>query len=320
LNELLLYRFPYRMIPRLPPAKLMANIVRATSDFIDDRRKSLVRWLTIVSSHPLLREDGMIRVFLTDGHADQATWIRDQYRHFPDEFIISNMGNKARDMATPGLRTEVMESKAQMTNLSEILGKLAGVTGRLVTRRGDEQGDMVELARELGSLNANSVFSSGSSLDKNSIYDVSKEISGFSTVLSNSQKQLDTLVNQRVLMLGDMVFAFMDMIDRHDKGLLKEHKVATEKMGMIKCRDLRGALATDIEMRDFLEKNINENEIVLTDLESRQAFALLCMHSEGKVLVQFVSSFVNILKCLSDVESKLNGQQMEIWNIIHQLL
>ena len=51
-----------------------------------------------------------------------------------------------------------MESKAQMTNLSEILGKLAGVTERLVTRRGEEQGDMVQLARELGSLNANSVF------------------------------------------------------------------------------------------------------------------------------------------------------------------
>ena len=54
-------RFPYRMVPRLPPAKLMANIVGVTSDFIEDRRKSLVRWLTIVTSHPVLREDTMIR-------------------------------------------------------------------------------------------------------------------------------------------------------------------------------------------------------------------------------------------------------------------
>ena len=39
---------------------------------------------------------------------------------------------------------------------------------------------------------------------------------------------------------------------------------------MIKCRDLRGALMTDIEMRDLLEKNISNHEVVLTDLESRQ--------------------------------------------------
>ena len=49
------------IVPRLPPAKLMANIVGVTSDFIDERRKSLVRWLTIVTSHPVIREDSMIR-------------------------------------------------------------------------------------------------------------------------------------------------------------------------------------------------------------------------------------------------------------------
>ena len=50
----------------------------------------------------------------------------------------------------------------------------------------------------------------------------------------------------------------------------KEHKIATEKIGMIKMRDMRGALATDMEMRNLAETNISENEIVLTDLESRQ--------------------------------------------------
>ena len=48
-------RFPYRLIPRLPPAKLMANIVGVTSDFIELRRKSLERWLTIITSHPVVR-------------------------------------------------------------------------------------------------------------------------------------------------------------------------------------------------------------------------------------------------------------------------
>ena len=71
-------------------------------------------------------------------------------------------------------------------------------------------------------------------------------------------------------MLLDVVTGYMDMVERHEKGLVKEHKLATEKIGMIKCRDLRGALVTDIELRDMVEKNISNHEVVLTDLESRQ--------------------------------------------------
>ena len=71
--------------------------------------------------------------------------------------------------------------------------------------------------------------------------------------------------------LGPIV---LPSVARHEKGLLKEHKIAAEKIGMIKVRDLRGALATDMEMRNLLETNIQKNEIVLTDLESRQVTAV----------------------------------------------
>ena len=89
-------RFPYRMIPKLPPAKLLANVVGVSSDFIDERRKGLVRWLTIVTSHPVIKADTgrMIRIFLTDNRTDQASYLRDQFRHFPDEFVLSNIGYK----------------------------------------------------------------------------------------------------------------------------------------------------------------------------------------------------------------------------------
>ena len=82
--------------------------------------------------------------------------------------------------------------------------------------------------------------------------------------------RLDTEVHQKVLSLLDVLTAYANMMERHKKGLLKEHKIASEKIGMIKMRDLRGALATDMEMRNLVETNITENEIVLTDLESRQ--------------------------------------------------
>ena len=42
-------------------------------------------------------------------------------------------------------------------------------------------------------------------------------------------RQLDGKVNQRIQTLGDLVMAYTDMMDRHDKGLLKEHKVKMTK-------------------------------------------------------------------------------------------
>ena len=108
---------------------------------------------------------------------------------------------------------------------------------------------------------------------KDLYYRTSKEISSLSTGLTERNTRLDLEVNQAVLSLLDVVTAYSEMMVRHEKGLLKEHKIAGEKIGMIKMRDLRGALATDIEMRNILETNIQENEIVLTDLESRQVLS-----------------------------------------------
>ena len=86
------------------------------------------------------------------------------------------------------------------------------------------------------------------------------------------------------------------MMARHEKGLLKEHKIAAEKIGMIKMRDLRGALATDMEMRNLVETNIQENEIVLTDLESRQVQSVL-LSSISQTLDIFI--FPGLLSPLS---------------------
>ena len=38
-------------------------------------------------------------------------------------------------------------------------------------------------------------------------------------------------VSQMIMMLVDMVTGYMDMIDRHERGLIKEHKISTEKIG-----------------------------------------------------------------------------------------
>ena len=82
----------HRLVPRLPPAKLMANVVAVSSDFIGERKNALVRWLTIVASHPVVGDDQMVRFFMTDMMNDHANSLREQFRFFPDEFVMNEMG------------------------------------------------------------------------------------------------------------------------------------------------------------------------------------------------------------------------------------
>ena len=61
--------------------------------------------------------------------------------------------------------------------------------------------------------------------NKKLYYSVSKELSELGSKMIELSRELDEKVNQRIQTLGDMVVAYTDMMDRHDKGLLKEHKV-----------------------------------------------------------------------------------------------
>jgi len=324
LYELLLYRFPYRLIPKLPPAKLMANVVGVSSDFIDERRKALIRWLTIITSHPIVSEDSMIKFFLTDNFSDHATSIRDQYRHFPDEFILSDLGPKSRDLATAGLRASVMASKGQIHTLQEVIKRFSQFTEKICKRSQEEGQDMSEFTRELASIGNQSVFrmSDDSTWEKQKdfFYAASKELANLCAKITEQNKKEESEVHQKVLLLLDVATAHSDLFERHDKGLTKDHKMGIEKVGMVKNRDLRGALATDSKLRDAVEKRIAEHEIILTDLESRQAFALLCIESETKLTLMFASLLAAILHSLGVVEQQGAEDKTEVWRSLAVLM
>ena len=113
-QEVLLLRYPYRMIPRLPPKKLMGGMefsvpnmltllsdwklalhsvmficfdlsfkvrcqksviyILADREFIELRRRSLKRFLVLVVRHPVLVEDRITKYFLTFSGSVCNSW------------------------------------------------------------------------------------------------------------------------------------------------------------------------------------------------------------------------------------------------------
>jgi len=79
--------------------QLVANewcLLLADSHFIEERRKSLRRWLTLVARHPAVSGDPLLSFFLTYSGADVQHKIREIFRRVPDEFTTSELAARAK--------------------------------------------------------------------------------------------------------------------------------------------------------------------------------------------------------------------------------
>ncbi|CAG8653983.1 4819_t:CDS:2, partial [Ambispora leptoticha] len=68
LMECLEKKYPFRILPALPPKKIGVNGFYFTVDesFLEKRRKGLIRFLNFIARHPVLRDDELIKIFLTE--------------------------------------------------------------------------------------------------------------------------------------------------------------------------------------------------------------------------------------------------------------
>ena len=62
LFEVLSCRFPNRIVPPLPPQKFTALVRGVDSEFAEERRKGLLRWLRFLSAHPVLSKAVSVQV------------------------------------------------------------------------------------------------------------------------------------------------------------------------------------------------------------------------------------------------------------------
>jgi sorting nexin-8 len=80
LQNLLLIKYPYRMIPRLPPKQLMMD------SLLEERRLGLYRWLRLVAGHPIVGTGELFKHFITDKSVEHQESLRGVFHKELDEF------------------------------------------------------------------------------------------------------------------------------------------------------------------------------------------------------------------------------------------
>ena len=86
LQEVLLKRYPFRMIPELPPKKIRTS-QNLDPAFLKKRQHGLYNFINLIMKHPILKNDDLVLTFLTVP-TDLSTWRKQLNNKFDtvDEF------------------------------------------------------------------------------------------------------------------------------------------------------------------------------------------------------------------------------------------
>ncbi|XP_066246179.1 sorting nexin-8-like isoform X1 [Euwallacea similis] len=311
LHELLLNRFPYRLIPSLPPKKIIIN----DTQFLEERTRGLQRWLTLVCRHPVIYRDGIITFFLSDEGSDVQHRIRNAFRKAPDEFMTSDVAATAKELL-PADNGQIAISRDNIRSLVNIVVRLKQDVESLVEQSHASSRDIEDISAQLqniGSMNSQQFMENWDSVQKN-FAGMSRELHGISkTNLIRADYEKRT-VCEKLALLYDILVAHKELCERLEKGLANDHQVALSKMLALKKKKLQGAIrGIDAESVEQLEAKMLAQENIISSIDLRTDFSLYCVHLETQLVFAYLGTLPSILACLVDLRTKTHFELLDLW-------
>ncbi|XP_074647619.1 sorting nexin-8-like [Tubulanus polymorphus] len=319
LHEMLLLRYPYRMIPRLPPKKMMG----ADRYFIEDRRKSLRRFLNAVVRHPVIGQDKVIKYFLTFNGSDLQHKIKAAFSGVPDEFMTNELALKAKDLVPMDTQLQFSSAREHLRILTQTVTHLRDIADRMVTRSCNAASDMLLMGKELNALHNDtslvSTWATGNCDTWMYLKKGLKKVSLEFTTLSDKEREKglqedDGIVEQLNIFL-DILIAYRDLCDRQEKGVLTDHQRALQKMGQYKKKKMTATLHGPSEAGtvEQLEHRILAQENEISNMENRNYFSLYCVQMECQLVHANMVLLYKVLENMADVQSKSHSELGRVW-------
>lgn len=149
LAECLVKRYPFRCLPVLPPKRLSMPIPgrHLSSDdlFIERRRRSLERYLKMLSLHPVLREDKLVTVFFTEKQV-LSEWRNTAPPLYLDEEGITKIVDEGERMRIPeDLDHKLTQQRNAIPDLVDRWTSMVALIERIVKRRDADAADYSRL-------------------------------------------------------------------------------------------------------------------------------------------------------------------------------
>ncbi|KAF9482566.1 hypothetical protein BDN70DRAFT_801232 [Pholiota conissans] len=126
--DVLVRRYPFRLFPSLPPKR-----VGADEQFLEQRRRGLARSLNFVVNHPIMKDDGVLNIFLSEPSFE--AWRKQNAVSF-DEESASKRVDKIEEMSIPSdLEDKLAVVRGKISPLIEQWQRICILAERIIKRR-----------------------------------------------------------------------------------------------------------------------------------------------------------------------------------------
>ncbi|XP_032226562.2 sorting nexin-8 [Nematostella vectensis] len=316
-HDLLISRFPYRMVPKLPPKKLMG----ANKEFIEARRRALKRFLTLVARHPILCNDKIVVLFFTIKGSDIGQKMKDQFKMYPDEFATSPLSPRIKELVPMDVQANFNASKKQINALHNSVEKMKDVADHLTARTLGFSSDMLYFAKELSALSNDSIPTTVWACGNNDSWGHLKHgfngLTGHFSKLSDKASEWfrreDVGCGEVLALFLELTTSYKELCDRHEKGVLKDHQNSLHKMQQIKKRQISAQAKGQENMVDALESKIIEQEVDISNMENRNFFSLHCLQMETQLVHANLKMIAVALKKMVYSNALGNKEVAQVW-------
>lgn len=242
-------RYPFRLLPLLPPKRVAVNgrHLATDSNFVEKRRRGLVRFANALVRHPILGQEELVKMFLTV--PTELAGLRKQVSNsVQEEFLGKPLPPDLEDSLPTNLMDTFDTVRSGVRQSAEAYINLCTLLERLMKRNVGIAADYLRFSTALINLTENS--ESAYATDTNDVPLLNEGIKSTAKHLTTSQALLE------------------DEAKAWDEGVLEDFKKQRDTLvGVREMFDRRDRYAKD--NIPYLERRIESNEHKLQGLMNR---------------------------------------------------
>ncbi|MCJ8746447.1 hypothetical protein PDJAM_G00141910 [Pangasius djambal] len=329
-HELLLQRYAYRMVPALPPKRMLKGVLNSMSEreFIEGRRRGLGRFLNLVARHPFFSEDELVKIFLTFNGSDVQTKLRDAFKKMGDEFMTYTYATQAKEYLPPDIQALFTTCRELIRNIHNSFQKLRDRAERMAERSKENSTDLLMFGKELSTLGCDPsplpTLDSSKSMWADlrlSLRGLSSEFSLLSDKAAQQGRREEDDVVEKLNFFLDLLQSYRDLCERHEKGVLHEHQKVLQKYSVMKRQMMSAAVQPKEQVSvEQLESRIIQQENAIQTMELRNYFSLFCVHQESQLIFAYLPITSHILGAFVNSQVQSHREMGQVWNNLHSKL
>lgn len=321
-SEVLLYLFPYRLIPRMPPKK-----IGASTAFIEHRRRSFKRFLLLIVRHPVLAAHSAVKFFLTAPGHEIGSKLKDKFKSAPDEFMFNPMAQNAEELVTDETRIKFDRVREQVLLMHQIVSGMLQIATNMENRSVQLSQDMKAFSGHLSTLANDAVLSSAWTSGSDESWSYMRrdchQLAGKLKMISDKAHQQGIRetsgYTEGVHLYLDLITAYLDLCERREKVVHRKHQKALAKVQtMVNYKDRMESQGRHLSDKD--DSRIIRRDDELIQLEKRNFFSLLCMDLEAQLVHINLAQLSEIFELLVSAQIKGHSEYQTSWEEVRAVV